>query len=118
MYEEGDSFYQDSFVGISDFCGQEHICLKNEAVWSMAYYGYLVRPDIFSNKQTIEVLRVALQALYSEKRFLGDFLFRTGTCTYVDSNFGDYKRFHGTEKILLDGTLVYELKYFGGLVQK
>ncbi len=38
-FKEGDFFCHDSFVGLSDFCGQEHIYYKGEAVWSQAYFG-------------------------------------------------------------------------------
>lgn len=115
-FEEGPFFYQDSFVGLSDFCGQEHVCKNGEPVWSMAYYGYLLCPEIFSSQQVIEILRPALGALYRENRFLGDFVYRVGNSEYRDLNRGDWKRFEGTESILDRGRLVYELKYFGGLV--
>ena len=117
-FEEGDFFYQDSFVGLSDFCGQEHICLKNDPVWSQVYYGYIVRPDLFNGPRTVEVLRSALSAMYSEERFLGNFEFRYQECKYKDVNSGNYKKFQGKEEIFLENTLVYELQYFGGLVRK
>lgn len=117
-FEDRNLFYQDSFVGLTDFCGQEHVCFKGDAVWSQAYYGYLVRPDLFDGSRTVEILRMALGSMYREGRFLGSFSFRHELCEYQDSNQGDFKNFHGKEKILLDGTLVYELRYFGGLVRK
>ncbi len=42
-YDEDEFHYHDSFVGFSDFCGQEHVTFKNEPLWSMVYYGYLYR---------------------------------------------------------------------------
>jgi hypothetical protein len=118
VYEEGDFFYQDSFVGLTDFCGQEHICFKDEPIWSMAYYGYLVRPDLFNGSRTVEVLKKALAEMYRQNRFLGSFEYHYQQCEYRDSNRGDFKNFEGREEILLEGTLVYELRYFGGLVRK
>ncbi|NJL23888.1 MAG: hypothetical protein HC902_01000 [Calothrix sp. SM1_5_4] len=50
-FEEGDFFYQDSFVGLTDFCGQEHVCFQGEeeislegiVVYRLRYFGGLVR---------------------------------------------------------------------------
>ena len=117
-YEEGDFFYQDSFVGLTDFCGQEHVCFKNEPVWSMAYFGYVVQQGLFTSKQTVEVLRSALGALYREGRFLGEFRHHHEKCEYHDVNHGDFRNFHGKESIHQDGVLVFELRYFGGLVRR
>lgn len=117
-FEEGEYFYQDSFVGLSDFCGQEHVTLKNAAVWSMAYYGYLLKPDSFSGLEVVRVLKAALATMYKEGKFLGGFSYRMGAIEYRDTNSGDYKRFDGIERILSNDEPVYELRYFGGLVRK
>lgn len=117
-FEEGDFFYQDSFVGLSDFCGQEHVCFKGEAVWSQAYYGFLVRPDLFDGHRTVEVLRAALGALYRQGRFLGGFEYKHQECTYQDTNSGNFQNFSGEEQISLKGIVVYRLRYFGGSVRK
>lgn len=116
-YEIGPFHYHDSFVGMSDFCGQEHVALSGEAVWSMAYYGHVLRPEAFSGKETATLLKQALAKMYGEGRFLGGFYFRHGDLEYCDSNDGDYRRFTGGEKILKEGEPVYELHYFGGLVR-
>jgi hypothetical protein len=117
-FEEGSYFYQDSFFGETQFCGQEHVCLRRQPVWSQAYYGYLVRPDIFDGSQTREILKIALRALYREYRFLGGFSFQHERYQYVDVSHGDYRNFHGQEQIIYDSTVVYELRYFGGIVRK
>src|SRR3989338_3341805 len=117
-YDEGDFHYHDSFVGFSDFCGQEHVTYKNDPVWSMVYYGYLLDPKKFSGNQAVEVLQEALSHMYGEKRFLGGFVYKDGDFEYRDMNLGDYQRFNGVEKILRQGTLVYELIYCGGVVRK
>jgi hypothetical protein len=87
-------------------------------VWSQAYYGYVVRPDIFDGVQAAEILRHALRAMYRESRFLGGFQYEHERYKYVDSSQGDYRNFHGHEQILLDSVVVYELRYFGGMVRK
>src|SRR3989338_11482778 len=72
-YDEGDFHYRDSFVGFSDFCGQEHVTFKGEPVWSMAYYGYLLQPKIFSGHDAVKVIEKAFGKLSHENRFLGGF---------------------------------------------
>lgn len=117
-FSEGDFFYQDSFVGLSDFCGQEHICLNSNPIWSQAYYGHIIRPDLIDGPQVIEILKLALGNLYQEGRFLGGFEFQHRQFKYQDENKGDFKNFQGKEEIFLEDFLVYELLYFGGLVRK
>jgi hypothetical protein len=117
-FESGEFFYQDSFVGLSDFCGQEHVCYRGEAVWSQAYYGYIVRTDLIDTTRTVEVLRAALGAMYRGERFLGDFEFLHGEFVYKDTNEGNYTKFMGVEEIRVRGEVAYRLQYFGGTVRK
>ncbi|MBI2609095.1 MAG: hypothetical protein HYW47_05780 [Deltaproteobacteria bacterium] len=119
IYDERDFHYHDSFVGFSDFCGQEHITYKNEPVWSMVYYGYLLEPKKFTGDEAVTILKKALSKMYQEEnRFLGGFYFSDSPYEYRDMNFGDYKRFNGIEKIFKKKELVYELIYCGGTVRK
>ena len=118
-YAEGDFHYHDSFVGFSDFCGQEHVTHKNEPVWSMVYYGYLLQPKKFTGDEAVTILVKVLSKMYHEEnRFLGGFYFVEGPYEYRDMNFGDYKRFNGIEKIFKNKELVYELIYCGGTIRK
>ena len=71
IFDDGDLHYHDSFVGFSDFCGQEHVTHKSEPVWSMVYYGYLLAPDKFSGTEAVTVLKNALSKMYGQGRFLG-----------------------------------------------
>jgi len=118
IYDDGYFHYQDSFVGFSDFCGQEHVTEKNEPVWSMVYYGYLLQPAKFTGDEAVTVLKHALSKMYSKNRFLGGFCHVEGPYEYRDMNFGDYRRFNGIEKIFMNSELVYELIYCGGTVRK
>ena len=117
-FEEGDFFYQDSFVGLTDFCGQEHICFKGEPVWSQAYYGCIVRPELIDGPRIVEVLKAALGAMYLQNRFLGSFEFSYRECVYQDMSHGDFSNFSGQEEICIKGDVAYRLQYFGGLVRK
>ncbi len=117
-YQDGDFFYQDTFVGLSDFCGQEHVCFKGEAVWSMVYRGRIMRADLIDGAQVVEILRAALGALYQEGRFLGHFQHKSAEFTYLDTNQGDFNNFSGRETIIRDRVEAYELHYVGGIVRK
>ncbi|MBI2519949.1 MAG: hypothetical protein HYV97_06020 [Bdellovibrio sp.] len=117
-YDDGDLHYHDSFVGFSDFCGQEHVTHKNEPIWSMVYYGYLLQPAKFTGDEAVTILKNALSKMYDEHRFLGGFYYAEGPYEYRDMNFGDHKRFNGVEKIFKSGEMVYELIYCGGMVRK
>ena len=118
VFDQGEFHYHDSFVGLSDFAGQEHICHKNQAVWSMSYYGYLLQPELVTGSEIGQVLKAALGAMYREGRFLGGFRYLAGEFEYVDTNVGPYQRFSGKEEIRRKGALVYELLYFGGQVRE
>ena len=118
VYDQGDFHYRDSFVGFHDFCGQEHVTFKNEAVWSMAYYCYILKPEIFTPQEAVNVLQASLTEMYKEKRFLGGYIYKNDTYEYRDMNLGDFARFNGIEKIYKNSECVYELLYFGGKVFK
>jgi hypothetical protein len=118
-FDRGPFHYHDSFVGFSDFLGQEHVAFNGTPVWSMSYFGYLLKPEQFSAKDAIRLLEVALPKMYLvEKRFLGGFTMKIDEIIYRDTNHGDWKRFNGIEKIYSKGELVYELTYFGGTVRE
>ena len=117
-FEEGNFCYQDSFVGLSDFCGQEHICFRGDPVWSQCYYGRILRPDLIDGPKTVEVLKLALGKLYQQGRFLGAFEYRHGDYTYADMNDGDWSNFSGIEEIRSNNDVAYRLRYFGGTVRK
>lgn len=117
VYDQEDYHYHDSYVGNSNFCGQELVTRANKAVWSMVYYGYVLRPDKITGDEAGQFLQESLSKMYlQENRFLGGFTYTRGDLEYRDMNFGDFKHFHGIEKIFHAGELVYELQYCGGIM--
>ncbi len=116
-HREGPYAYLDSYVGASDFLGQELVSLDGIPVWAMNYYGYLLRPDLIDAPTAGAVIKTALTALYREDRFLGGFRWVDGDTTYTDTNTGDLTHFEGREWIDLRNERVYELIYHGGLVR-
>ncbi|MEK7692318.1 MAG: DUF5680 domain-containing protein, partial [Bdellovibrionota bacterium] len=104
VFDRGRFHYHDSFVGMSDFIGQEHVAFNGVPAWSMSYFGYLLKPELFCAQDAVKVLQSALPKVYLvEKRFLGGFVHHVGDTEYRDVNHGDWQRFHGVEKICLRG---------------
>lgn len=109
--------YLDSYFGGTDFIGQEVVYFEGEPVWTMNYYGYILRNDQISGAQAGQVIKASLTQLYAEDRFLGGFTFPGGDFVYTDTNEGDFTHFTGKEFITKGDLTVYELVYHGGLVK-
>lgn len=117
-YMEDRFEYLDSYVGGSDFLGQEIVSYDGRIVWAMNYHGYLLRPDLITAAEAGAVIKAGLSILYAEGRFLGGFEHTIGDDVYTDTNSGDISRFTGFEWITRAGERVYALDYHGGLVRE
>lgn len=116
-FEDGPFAYLDSYVGGSDFLGQELVTRDGQPVWAMNYYGYLLRPDLIDAVRAGHVIKTALSAMYAEGRFLGGFERVVDDDVYTDTSTGDVAHLAGTEWITRGGVRLYELVYHGGLVR-
>ena len=117
QYFEGDWAYHDSYLGESDFIGEEAVYFRGQVVWAMNYFGRILRPERITSAQAGQMIKVSLTKMYAEGRFLGGFEHTEGGLTYVDTSEGDEVDFTGREWILREGEKVYELVYHGGLVK-
>ncbi len=117
QFTDGDWTYHDSYLGESDFIGEEIVYYQRQIVWGMNYFGYILQPDRISSAQAGHVIKVSLTRLYQEGRFLGGFEYTVDDLRYVDTNEGNVQLFHGKEWIEREGQIVYELRYHGGLVK-
>ena len=63
VFDQGDYHYHDSYVGNTRFAGQETVCYQEKTIWSMIYYGYLVEPNLISQKEYEFFLKEALADL-------------------------------------------------------
>ncbi len=117
QFVDGDWAYHDSYVGLTDFSGQEVAYFKREAIWAMSYYGRILRPDVITGVDAGRVIKASLSALYHEGRFLGGFRHVNDPYIYIDTNQGDLTWFQGRESIETDGKVAYELVYHGGLIR-
>lgn len=117
QYFEGDWAYHDSYLGESDFIGEEAVYYRGQVVWAMNYFGRILLPERITSAQAGQMIKVSLTKMYAEGRFLGGFEHTEGALTYVDTSEGDGAYFTGREWILREGVKVYELVYHGGLVK-
>jgi len=117
QFIDGDWAYHDSYVGNSDFIGEEIVYYQRQVVWGMNYFGYILQPDRITSARAGHVIKVSLTRLYQEGRFLGGFEHTIDDLRYVDTNEGDFQLFHGKEWIEREGQVVYELLYHGGLIK-
>ncbi len=117
QFFKGDWSYHDSYLGESDFIGEEIVYHKGKVVWGMNYFGRILRPDIFTSSEAGKIIQESLSAMYGTGRFLGGFKHIVGEFTYADTNDGDELYFTGKEWITLHDVVVYQLVYHGGIVQ-
>jgi Domain of unknown function (DUF5680) len=116
-FREGDWTYRDSYFGGTDFLGQETVWFKNEPVWSMIYYGYILRPDLIDGNRAAQTLRAALSTETSVGRLLDNFEWSGPHGHFSISSEGTVEHFKGRETITVNGIPAYALDYMGGLIK-
>jgi hypothetical protein len=116
QFKGGDFVYHDSYLGESDFIGQEIVYYRRQSVWGQNYFGWILQPSKITSAQAGKMIKKSLSQLYNEGRFLGGFEYRDNALHYVDTNAGNTLSFHGIEYIYLGEELVYKLAYHGGLL--
>lgn len=114
QFAEGDWAYHDSYLGETDFIGQEIVYHQRKPAWGMNYFGTILKGDRITAAQAGEMIMKSLSRMYAEGRFLGGFEYREGELRYVDQNEGDVRSFRGREQISLGDEIVYEMVYHGG----
>ncbi len=117
QFFDGNWAYHDTYLGESDFIGEEAVYFERKVVWAMNYFGRILKPEVITSAQAGEVIKASLTAMYAEGRFLGGFEHMVNGMKYVDTSEGDVPFFTGKEWIERDGVVVYELVYHGGIVK-
>lgn len=116
-FEEGELSYHDTYFGSRDFIGEEVIYKKDEPVWAMNYYGFILNSEISTN-DAYAILRPALmQDDDSIIPVRGPRVYQEGKKKYQNRVEGDLSRFSGVEEILLHGEIVYRALYHGGFIE-
>ncbi|EJN10449.1 hypothetical protein PMI42_06225 [Bradyrhizobium sp. YR681] len=112
--------YRDIYFGMGFFVGQETVSRDDRVVWSMSYSGG-ARADITDRDTFLAIykfLRQALLGVRAEEPYRGPRLFEQAGMIYRNEVEGSLDRFHGVETIARQGgTLLYELRYSGGLLR-
>jgi hypothetical protein len=116
-FHDGDLTYRDSYFGGTDFIGQETVWFRDDPIWSMLYYGTILRPDLIDGNRAAQTLRAALSTETSEGRLLDNFEWSGPHGHFSISSQGTIEHFKGRETITVKGTLAYALDYMGGLVK-
>ena len=117
LFVDGDFSYHDSYVGGTDFAGQEVVYWRAVPVWSESYAGRIIDDAAIEAATAGRVIKGSLSAMYREGRFLGGFEHVHEGWVYRDASDGDVRWFEGRESIVRDGREVYELRYHGGLLR-
>jgi hypothetical protein len=118
QFFKDDWAYHDSYLGESDFIGEEIVYHFGKVVWGMNYFGRILSPDKITSAQAGAIIQQSLTIMYQSGRFLGGYQHTIGEFTYTDTNDGDPLYFTGREWIELNGGMVYQLVYHGGLINE
>lgn len=116
QFFKDDWAYHDSYLGESDFIGEEIVYYRGKVVWGMNYLGRIIHPERITSVEAGAIIKQSLSKMYQSGRFLGGFKNSIGKYNYTDTNEGDPLYFTGKEWIDLNGEIVYELVYHGGLI--
>lgn len=115
-YKEGPYSYHDNYFGGEPYGGREVVFLNDKPIWMMVYYGF-----VHTNVQGKDVYPFLIESLSNatpDMPYRGPSLFEKESLSYQNTLTGDVTKFSGTEKILKNGTPVYEASYLGGLVDR
>jgi len=118
QFFKDDWAYHDSYLGESDFIGEEVVYYHGKVMWGMNYLGRILRPEKITSAQAGAIIQQSLSKMYQSGRFLGGFKLTIGEFNYTDTNEGDPLNFTGKEWIDINGEIVYALIYHGGLVNE
>ena len=115
-YEAGPFRYVDSYFGELDFSGQEVVYREGRPIWSMNYYGRMIRDDV--PEGFIETLREALLEVSVERPYRGNLQYDRGPYSYTCRSHGTVGNFWGEEGISYKGEKVYHLHFHGGQIRQ
>jgi len=117
-YSEGPFLYRDIYTGNAMFAGQEMVYYSGKPVWTMSYAGNI--PAEVSKEDVgalVKLLHMALMRVPVEIPYRGPLQLQDGAYTYSNHPDGQLDSFFGRETITRGSTVLYELRYGGGLVR-
>jgi hypothetical protein len=116
LFKKGLFQSHDNYFGGEPYGGRIVVFFDGKPIWMMVYYGWLEKGT--SAESVYAVLRNALMRMPEDYPFRGPSEFREGEFVYLNSWEGELGRFHGDEKIICNGELLYKGKYAGGYVDQ
>ena len=117
IYKKGDFKYYDNYFGGEPYGGEEVVFLKNQPIYMMVYYGYVIN-EIKDFKKVYKFLQEALELIPIDKPFRGPKFYKNGNYGYRNWFQGDVDNFSGIEKIYFGKKKIYEAIYAGGLIDQ
>ena len=116
-FSDSSFLYRDVYFGSAYFIGQEIVYYKGTPFWSLSYSGGLAGYSADSGS-IYTFLKEAL--LHPDPQFpvRGPRSHLSRGMAYENHASGDIGRFHGTEQIMVDDRVAYDLHYGGGLVRQ
>lgn len=114
-FKDGDFTYIDTYLGGFAFIGEEAVWKDGKALWGMNYYGTMTSASIPEGFG--DFLQLALRHVPAEAPYRGPADFAEGRYSYTCRWEGSPSLFRGEETIALDGQVVYQLYFHGGVVQ-
>ncbi|MCL2397588.1 MAG: DUF5680 domain-containing protein [Defluviitaleaceae bacterium] len=115
-YVEGKLKYIDTYLGMTNFAGEEALWENDIPFWSMNYMGRVLSEDI-SVELLWRFLNEALLLVPKEYPYRGPLHYDNGDFAYRCAVNGDFHWFSGVEEIFYKGNKVYELLFHGGNVE-
>jgi hypothetical protein len=114
-YRKDGYHYIDSYFGEKDFSGEEIVYLGDTPIWSMNYYGKMLRDNV--PEGFIETLREALLKIRKEEPYRGCRYYARDRYEYFCTTEGAIGFFHGCETVEYEKKEVYRLYFHGGQVR-
>jgi hypothetical protein len=118
-FEKGDLKYRDSYTGFFQSWGEEVIWHKDKVIWTCLYGGGMEQQyqgDTEIAERTFNFLKKAILAKDSEEFSpRGPKYFKEGGYEYFCEWEGDIEKFKGSERITLNGKVIFTHNFFGGV---
>lgn len=116
LYQNNGWKFHDNFFGGEPYGGREVVFHEDSPVWMMVYYGYI---ETGTSAETIyPVLQKALRQMPQDAPFRGPEKMKEGELYYHNIWSGTIEKFSGKETISMNGKIVYEASYIGGVVDR
>lgn len=117
IYEEGDYFYRDSYIGFYRSWGTEVVRFQGKPIWNTLYGGGMVEGKEELARETFKFLKTCLTRKDSKSQlFRGPEFLRLGEWRYYYDQDGNVNYFHGHEHITYSKKKVFTHEIIGGKI--